>query len=96
MRSGDERMDAEAERRNRKDEWLKQTLINCETSREEVEELCNATWADPRKEKRLRDACNALRAAVMNKTLVGNSKDNDKFIKHADTLRNRSEWRLDK
>jgi hypothetical protein len=96
MKSTDQRREEETARQVRKDEWLKQTLINSQTRAEEVEELFNATWEDPRKERRLRETCSALRVAVMSKTLVGNSKDNDGFIKQADAGRNRSEWCLDK
>jgi hypothetical protein len=53
-------------------------------------------WQDPRIDRRLHKTCVALRAACMNHTLGGNPKDEDKFIKQADALRNRGEWVLDK
>jgi hypothetical protein len=96
LKTEEERRAEESEKKNRREELKLQTFLNCEISKEEVEDMANQVWEDPREDKRLRKTCVALRAACLNHTLGGNPKDDDKFLKQADALRNRGEWVLDK
>jgi hypothetical protein len=96
MKSEAEKRAAESEERNRREEMKVQTFLNCEMTRQEIEDIASAIWIDPRQDRRLHKSCMALRAACFNHTLTGNSKDDDKFIRQADALRNRGEWALDK
>jgi hypothetical protein len=96
LKTEEQRREEEAAKKNRAEERKKQTFLNNMQTPEEVEDICKAVWADPREDKRLREAWTALREACTTKTLVGNPKDEDKSIKQADALRNRSEWALDK
>jgi hypothetical protein len=73
-----------------------QTYLNKDMSPQEVQDICDSTWLDPRESPQLKKTCAALRAAVMSKTLLADKKLEDKFIKQADALRNRNEWALDK
>jgi hypothetical protein len=63
---------------------------------EEYRDIMEAVWLDPRIDTRLHDTCNALRAAVMSKTLKENKSDGGKLIKQGDALKNRNDWALDK
>jgi hypothetical protein len=96
FRSEEERRAAESETRNRHEELKLQTFLNNEMSKDEVEDIADQVWRDPREDNRLAKACLALRAGCMNHTLGMNPKEEDKFIKRADALRNRGEWQLDK
>jgi hypothetical protein len=96
MKTEEERRAQKSEKKNRTEEWMLQTFLNNTMPNDEVEDIAEAIWRDPREDRRLHKTCLALRAACMNHTLAGNPKDNDKFIKQADALRNRGEWALDK
>jgi hypothetical protein len=88
---------AESLKKSRREEMMIQTLINCESSNDEIEDLAHLTWADPREENSIAKTCVALRAAAINHTLFGKDpKKDDKYLKQADALRNRGEWQLDK
>jgi hypothetical protein len=86
----------QAMKKDQMDELAVQTMLNCETPREQMEDIWNSVWTDPREDQSLKKTCIALRAGVMNETLFGSKKDQDKFIKQAYALRNRGEWTLDK
>jgi hypothetical protein len=81
-------------KQERADAWAIQTLLNTSMNEDEVDDVLNRVWADPRKEEDLIKTCNSLRAAVMTNTLSGNRDKEAKFLKKADALRNRSDWAL--
>jgi hypothetical protein len=94
--SEEERREKESERQNRLEELKLQTFLNTETTDAEIQDIADQIWADPRLDHRLHHTCLALRAACINHTLGNNPRDDDKFIRQADALRNRGEWQLDK
>jgi hypothetical protein len=96
LKTEEERRAEESETRNRREEWRLQTFLNNSLDVSEVENIAEEVWRDPRVDRRLHKTCLALRAACMNHTLFGRKKDQDKFLKQADALRNRGEWTLDK
>jgi hypothetical protein len=95
-KTAEERRMIESEKRCRREECEVQTLLNNEMTNETFDDILETDWNDPRVEHSLHKTCLALRAACMNHTLAGSSKEMDKFVKVADGLRNRSEWVLDK
>jgi hypothetical protein len=96
LKTEEQRRAEESEKQNRREELKLQTFLNNEMTKEEIEDITDQVWLDPREDRRLAKACLALRAACMNHTLGMNPKEEDKFIKQADALRNRGEWQLDK
>jgi hypothetical protein len=92
LRTTEEKRIEETMKKDQTDEWAVQTMLNCELTRDQVETIRDAVWEDPREHGELKRTCVALRVGVVNKTLFGRKKDQDKFIKQADALRNRGEW----
>jgi hypothetical protein len=81
MKTPEEKRAEESEKRNRREEWTLQTLLDNAMEVAEVEDICEEVRQDPREDRRLDKTCMALRAACMNHTLAGNLKELDKFIK---------------
>jgi hypothetical protein len=86
-----QRRERDSAHHNRIEELKLQTFLNTETTKEEVEDIAEQIWKDPTADHRLHRSCLALRMACINHTLGNNPKDDDKFIRQADALRNRGE-----
>jgi hypothetical protein len=80
----------------RREELAIPTRLNADTTAEEVHELASATWMDPGLDHRSRETSGALRPGCITGTLKKDKKDDQKFIKQADALKNRNDWVLDK